>query len=123
MTEQSFEDAQRELERIVERLGVRPEKVTVIPLGVDERFSPQTPEEIQAVRRSLGINAPAYLLYVGSLEPRKNLRRLIEAWARVQPMLGADVELVIAGARGSSRVFDSVRLDPLPSAVRLCSSF
>jgi len=104
-------------QRIVERLGVRPDRVSVIPNGVDERFSPRTPEEIEAVRRALGINATAYILCVGSLEPRKNLRRLIEAWARVQPLLGADVELVIAGARGSSRVFDSVRLDPLPPQV------
>ena len=104
--------------RIVDRLGVRPEKVTVIPNGVDERFSPRTPEEIQAVRRSLGINAPAYILYVGSLEPRKNLRRLLQAWARVQPSLAAEVELVVAGAKGSSRVFESARLDLLPPRVQ-----
>jgi glycosyltransferase involved in cell wall biosynthesis len=105
-------------QRIVERLGVRPEKVTVIPNGVDERFSPRTPEEIEAVRRSLGINAPAYLLYVGSLEPRKNLPRLLQAWARVQPLLGVEVELVVAGAKGNSRVFESARLDPLPPRVQ-----
>jgi len=105
-------------QRIVERLGVKPEKVTVIPNGVDDRFSPRTPEEIQAVRRSLGIHAPAYILCVGSLEPRKNLRRLLEAWARVQPWLDADVELVVAGAKGSSRVFDTVQIDPLPPRVQ-----
>jgi glycosyltransferase involved in cell wall biosynthesis len=98
-------------------LGIRPDKVSVIPNGVDERFAPRTPEEIEAVRRALGINATDYILCVGSLEPRKNLRRLIEAWAKIPPMLGADVELVIAGARGSSRVFDSVGLDPLPPRV------
>lgn len=111
-------DSQFTKQRIVERLGVKPEKVTVIPLGVDKRFSPRTPEEIQAVRRSLGIKAPAYMLYVGSLEPRKNLGRLLQAWARVQPSLGGEVELVVAGAKGSSRVFESVRLDPLPPGVQ-----
>jgi glycosyltransferase involved in cell wall biosynthesis len=105
-------------QRIVERLGVKPDKVTVIPNGVDERFSPRTPEEIQAVRRSLGISAPAYILCVGSLEPRKNLRRLLQAWASVQRSLDADVELVVAGAKGSSRVFETVRVDPLPPRVR-----
>jgi len=103
--------------RIVERLGVRPDKVTVIPNGVDARFSPQTPERVEAVRKSLRITAPAYLLCVGSLEPRKNLRRLLEAWAVVQPSLGADTQLVIAGAKGSSTVFEGVRLDPLPPQV------
>ncbi len=82
------------------------------------QFSPRAPEEIQAARRSLGINAPAYILYVGSLEPRKNLRRLLQAWARVQPSLGAEVELVVAGAKGSSRVFECARLDPLPPGVQ-----
>ena len=104
-------------QRIVERLGVRPDRVTVIPNGVDERFASQTPEQIKAVSRSLGISAPAYVLCVGSLEPRKNLRRLLQAWVRIQPSLGTDVDLVVAGARGSSRVFESVRLDPLPPQV------
>jgi glycosyltransferase involved in cell wall biosynthesis len=105
-------------QRIVERLGVRPERVTVISNGVDERFSPKTPEEIQAVRRSLGIKAPAYVLCVGSLEPRKNLRRLLQAWAKIQASLDADVELVVAGAKGSSRVFEAVCIDPLPRRVQ-----
>jgi glycosyltransferase involved in cell wall biosynthesis len=91
--------------RIVERLRVAPEKITVIPNGVDRRFSPRSAEEIQAVRDALGITAPSYLLCVGSLEPRKNLVRLLMAWRRIQSRVAGETELVVAGAAGDSRVF------------------
>jgi glycosyltransferase involved in cell wall biosynthesis len=103
--------------RIADRLGVPSENITVIPNGVDERFSPKPQREIDAVRRSLGINSPAYLLCVGSLEPRKNLGRLLQAWARVQSSLPDDVELVVAGAKGNARVFETVSLDSPPPRV------
>ncbi|MBI1789606.1 MAG: glycosyltransferase family 4 protein [Acidobacteria bacterium] len=103
--------------RIVERLGVEPEKITVIPNGVDARFCPKPPEEIQAARRSLGIESAEYLLCVGSLEPRKNLGRLLRAWASVQESLPREIELVVAGGTGSSLVFESVSFDSLPPRV------
>ena len=103
--------------RIMERLGVPTEKITVIPNGVDERFSPKPQKAIEGVRRSLGINSPAYLLCVGSLEPRKNLSRLLQAWARVQSCLPDDVELVVAGAQGNARVFETVSFDSPPPRV------
>ncbi len=101
-------------QRIVERLGVPPEKVTVIPNGFDQRFSPRGATEIENVRQALGLPDRPYLLCVGSLEPRKNLLRLLRAWRKVVESTAGDVELVVAGAVASSRVFGSVSLDPLP---------
>ena len=101
-------------QRIVERLGVSPEKVTVIPNGVDGRFSPRSPEEIEVTLQALGITPDPYLLYVGSLEPRKNLQRLIEAWRRAQPSVPEDMRLIVAGARGSTRVFGAVDIECVP---------
>ena len=104
--------------RIVARLGAKPEKITVIHNGIDERFSPRNSEEAGAVRAALGIKSPEYVLCVGSLEPRKNLRRLLEAWAQVPDSVAGDVVLVVAGARGSSRVFGQLSLGPVPPRVQ-----
>ena len=89
-------------QRIIERLGVPASKVTVIPNGVDARFTPQSPQQVEMVRRALGITSPCYMLTVGSVEPRKNLHRLLEAWRRAQSSVPPDVDLVVTGGIGET---------------------
>ncbi len=103
--------------RIVERLRVAPEKISVILNGVDERFCPRPEAEVAEVRRALGIPEGTYLLYVGSLEPRKNLKRLLEAWEQVRPAVDPEISLVVAGMRGSPNVFRRAALSKLPRKV------
>src|SRR4051812_40983409 len=68
--------------RIAEICRVAPEKIQVVYNGVDPRFCPSSAEEIAVVRTRF--NLPEhYVLCVGSLEPRKNLQRLLEAWQMV----------------------------------------
>ena len=105
--------------RLVEITGVDPEKVTVIPDGVEERFSPKGRQEIDRARRQLGIEAQRYVLYVGTIEPRKNLPTLMRAWRKVEGSLGRDVCLVIAGDMGSARIFRQVALGTLPQRMRM----
>ncbi len=105
--------------RIVERLGVSASKITVIPNGVDARFYPRSLEEIEAARRALGIPTPEYLLCVGSLEPRKNLSRLLTAWSKIQNSVPEDVWLVVAGAVGNRRVFGKCEIQAFPPRVHL----
>ncbi len=87
---------------IVEWLGVPAERVTVIAYGVDQIFRPVAPDDPRAiaVRRRYGL-PPAFVLAVGSVEPRKNLPRLLEAVRRLrgQPST-ADIALVHAGPEG-----------------------
>jgi glycosyltransferase involved in cell wall biosynthesis len=94
----------------VQILGVQPAKVTVIPHGIDERFSPRPEEEICATRRMLNMPRSRYFLFVSSLEPRKNLSRLLAAWERVQKDLPDDIWLVIAGAKGRPQVFSDAHI-------------
>jgi glycosyltransferase involved in cell wall biosynthesis len=105
--------------RIVERFGVRPGKVTVIPNGVDERFSVRPAEEVAAARQTIGVPEGHYFLFVGSLEPRKNLSRLLKAWEKAHRRLPDDTWLVVAGAKGRSQVFTGVALEQLPPRVHL----
>jgi glycosyltransferase involved in cell wall biosynthesis len=75
------------------------EKIRVVYPGVDPEFRPGLPAEIAATRRELG--APAgYLFYAGTLEPRKNVGVLLDAW---EALAAADREtppLVLAGPYG-----------------------
>ena len=80
-----------------------PERVLVTPEGVDDRFAPANGSAARARRdtdalfRRLGIRRP-YVLALGNLQPRKNLARLVEAWALLVGS-GADAghRLVVAG--------------------------
>lgn len=76
-----------------------PEKITVLPLGVETRFYARTPTP-DAILRRYGIppNKP-YFLCVGTVQPRKNYSRVIRALARLR-QIGFDVSLLIVGGQG-----------------------
>ncbi|AGY58096.1 glycosyltransferase family 4 protein [Gloeobacter kilaueensis] len=85
--------------QILAGTGVDEKKVTVVPNGVSERFVPSLRSASSAIRTRYGIGAP-YLLYVGSLEPRKNVATLLKAFSYAQRHLGLrGYELLIAGDR------------------------
>ena len=84
---------------LVRRYGVPPEKITVAYPGYDERLAPVTdPAALAAVRARYGLTGP-YLLYLGTLHPRKNLSRLIQAFYNLQPAT-CNLQLVLAGKKG-----------------------
>jgi glycosyltransferase involved in cell wall biosynthesis len=80
-------------------LDADPGRVFVVPGGVDEAFHPASADAIAEVRRTYNIWKP-YVLAVGVIEPRKNLPRLIDAYARFRLRTGAEHQLVIAGGKG-----------------------
>jgi glycosyltransferase involved in cell wall biosynthesis len=81
------------------------DRTAVIPLGVDSRF---LRAREAGVARSRGIDGP-FVLAVGTLEPRKNLPRLVQAFASSDAARNNGFKLVLAGARGwSSAELESV---------------
>lgn len=76
-------------------------KIRVVPCGVDcKRFRPcANPETIAEVKKSLDIDGE-YFLYVGTIEPRKNLVRLIRAYKVFTKHIKNPPKLVLAGAKG-----------------------
>ncbi|HEU5090474.1 MAG TPA: glycosyltransferase family 1 protein [Roseiflexaceae bacterium] len=82
---------------MVRWLEVPPERVTVTYNGVGNRFRPQTPEAIAALKQRHQL-PDRFVLFVGTLEPRKNLPTLLEAYARI--VRDTDATLVIGGGKG-----------------------
>ena len=87
-------DSEYSKRSIVERLGVSPGKVTVIPVALGPEFKPEPFTESVATR--YGITSP-YILYVGNFRPHKNLSRLILAFANLSKALRDTHQLVLAG--------------------------
>ncbi len=84
----------------VELLDIPSERIQTVYLCIDARFSYViTDEEIASFRRRSGLEG-GYILYLGTLEPRKNIPVLLEAYARLRDVYQRTEKLVLAGGRG-----------------------
>jgi len=84
---------------VVEHLNVSPEKVIAIPEAARREFRPMPAEETRDARKRFGIEDD-FLLYVGTLEPRKNLMLLVRAFEEVLCTTNLRPQLVIVGKKG-----------------------
>lgn len=84
-------------QEIVRWLCVPPERVVVTYDAADARFAPPDRQELAAFRSKHGL-PERFVLFLGTLEPRKNLTLLLDAYAMVASSL--DAPLLIAGSRG-----------------------
>ncbi len=91
---------------IVRLLHADSSRVEVIYPGIDPQFRPLPASATEPVRQRLGLPA-GFLLFVGTLEPRKNLVRLLNAL----PLLPDNLPLVVAGRKGwlYTDIFDTVQ--------------
>ena len=97
--------------QIQERYGVREERITVTPLAAGKAFRPPPAGvEPRRVAEALGIRG-AYILAVGNLQPRKNLARIVSAYAALRRDGRIAHRLVLVGPRayGTDRFLDHVR--------------
>ena len=83
----------------VRLLGLDPARVRVVPEAAAPVFSPRPREALDEVARRHGlVPSKPYILFVGTLEPRKNIPLLLDAFARLRR--DVDVQLLLVGARG-----------------------
>lgn len=81
-------------------LEISPQRIATIYPCLDERFSQLvTDEEVRAFRERQGLEQ-GFLLYLGTLEPRKNIPTLLDAYVRLRQMTGTAIKLVLAGGKG-----------------------
>jgi glycosyltransferase involved in cell wall biosynthesis len=80
--------------------GAQSERITVIPEGVDqEHFYPRGIEEVGRVRKRYSIHGD-YLFFVSTIQPRKNVIGLLEAYAQARSSFTTNPTLVLAGKPG-----------------------
>jgi glycosyltransferase involved in cell wall biosynthesis len=92
-------DSEATCRDLVHYYRVPEDRIAVVYPGRDESMAPVTdPVLLDAVRARYGLTDP-YLLYVGTLQPRKNLVRLVQAFASLLS-LDLDLSLVLAGQKG-----------------------
>ncbi len=85
---------------LITHFGHAPERITAIPLGANPAFRPHSAAELAPVLARWGLQAQGYSLYVGTIEPRKNLDRLLDAYETLPEALRARYPLVMAGSPG-----------------------
>jgi len=84
-----------------------PEKITVLYPGIDKKKYHEniSPQDIYKAKSDCGVEGE-YILYLGTLEPRKNIERLVEAYSILKEKHPQAPDLVIAGRKGW--MFDSI---------------
>lgn len=75
------------------------EKIKVIYEGVEPYFYPRSAQEIKRLMEKYNIDQN-YFLFLGTLEPRKNIERVVESFIRFKEETGAEQKLVITGRKG-----------------------
>lgn len=86
---------------LITHLGTPVGKVEVLYGGVDSRFGVEKePGESEYLHARYGLTAGSYILSVGTIQPRKNYVRLIQAFAQLQTHSLTNMQLVVAGGRG-----------------------
>ena len=101
----------------VKVLRLNPETIRVIHPGVAPQFFRVPAQDCQRVRTKYSLHRP-YALYVGTIEPRKNLDRLLDAWQGLPVSLREEFELIVAGPEGWQSVKTMARLRASVPGVR-----
>jgi glycosyltransferase involved in cell wall biosynthesis len=91
------ESTKREILRCLP--GMDAAKIRVVVPGINDEFKPMPPRRLAAAADTLGLSKP-YVLYVGTLEPRKNLLTLVDAFHRLVEEHDVEEDLVLAGKAG-----------------------
>jgi len=85
---------------VISSFGVAPERVHTAYLGVSADFRPRTAEETGRTLRGLDLVHGSYLLTLGTIEPRKNIAHVLQAYAGLSASIRKRFPLVVAGAQG-----------------------
>jgi glycosyltransferase involved in cell wall biosynthesis len=104
---------------LISMLSVEPEKVTVVHLAADPTYRPLAEEDAQKIAVKYDLK-PGYLLFVGTLEPRKNLLGLLQAYRLLRDARTTDEPLVLVGGKGwlYDEIFERVEALHLTRHVR-----
>jgi len=92
-------DSEAVKQEICQHLGIQPEKITAVPLAPRRTFRRVSEKESLATRHRLGVKDD-FILFVGTVEPRKNLLSLVRAFDELLRSTELQPQLVVAGQKG-----------------------
>jgi glycosyltransferase involved in cell wall biosynthesis len=113
---QVITDSQFVKQELIDVFGLDPAFIHPIALGADARFLPQTSEQTQITLSRHQLQHGRYLLVVGTLEPRKNLQRALQAFMAMPRPLRQRHPLVLVGMTGWQTNPLQAQLTPLLAA-------
>lgn len=93
-------DAESVRQEVIRHFDWPVDRIAAVPLGVSSLFHPRLAQDIDPVLQRYGLLTGGYSLCVGTVEPRKNLTRLLCAYELLPVALRQRWPLVLAGARG-----------------------
>lgn len=95
---------------LIELYNINPEKISVVLLGVSNAFAPLSEEVTEATLGNLGLRFKHYILSVCTLQPRKNLLRLVASYSRLPLSVRRSIPLVLTGVPGwkNAELFDVI---------------
>ena len=101
---------------------IPPERIRIVPFGIGAEFQPNHPDQVERRISHLGIPRP-YILYLGTIEPRKNLIHLVEAYKQLVRNGGITEHLVLAGkwGWGCEHLKEQIALPELRGKVHLAN--
>jgi glycosyltransferase involved in cell wall biosynthesis len=105
---------------VIRLLGVPPQRVTRVYCGVEERFTPMRDGRALAAFREERQLPDNFILYLGTLEPRKNVGRLVQAYATLRRRGATSYPLVLAGGKGwgEDEIFAEIERSGYANAIR-----
>jgi glycosyltransferase involved in cell wall biosynthesis len=93
-------DSEATRQDLIEQLGVNPAKITTVYLAANPLYSQEyTPAEIEATLAQHNLPRD-FILFVGTLEPRKNLPLLLRAYQQMRAETAVDLPLILVGSKG-----------------------
>lgn len=98
---------------VIDVFGVAPAKVHSVPLGASSAYRPIPREQSQQILAAHGLEFGNYLLSVGTLEPRKNLVTIIDAFLKLDSRIQEQYPLVLVGMKGWLTDSLQTKMDPL----------
>jgi len=104
---------------LISLLDVPRERITVVYLGVSQDYRPRDNEVLALKLKEFDLEPKGYILSVGTLEPRKNILSLLQAYELLPNSLKERWPLVVVGMRGWKDQVISKRLDSLVSTGRI----
>ncbi|MBX4187909.1 MAG: glycosyltransferase family 4 protein [Candidatus Doudnabacteria bacterium] len=106
---------------VVKFYGADPDKITPVHLGVDSQYKPLPYDQVQAVLDKYGLSYKKYILFVGTMQPRKNIVGLVEAFEKLKKDYRIEEKLVLVGGKGWlwEAIIQRIETSPVRDSIKI----